>query len=163
MWSWVSHSHSQTTVATPLLSQRCRPPFLNLNSLERSQPYLRTIERVPHRAGCPTEHLAQRKRRVEMEPPGSAGGEPTMPAEVGGRKTEIGTQSCTSALSQNPNDLEQTPASTGRQGALVALVTGLQASLCPCWAGGSQGLEAPEQGKEEKAGASVTSLGSCAR
>ena len=53
--------------------------------------------RVPHRAGCPTgqgaptEHLAQRTRRVEMEVPGSAGGEPTMPAEVGGRKTEIGT------------------------------------------------------------------------
>lgn len=50
-----------------------------------------------HRAGCPTgqgaptEHLAQRTRRVEMEVPGSAGGEPTMPAEVGGRKTEIGT------------------------------------------------------------------------
>lgn len=52
-----------------------------------------------------------------------------MPAEVGGKETEIGTKSCISALPQNPGDLEHNSSSTGRQGARVALATGSQASV----------------------------------
>lgn len=80
-----------------------------------------------------------------------------MPAEVGGRKTELGTQSCISALPQNPGDLEQNSLCLYWQARGSGCLGHRVTSLCPCWVGSSQSLEAPEQGREKKVGTLVTS------
>lgn len=135
------------------MSRGCRPPFLNLNSLERSQPYLRTTEQVAPQSIWHRESTGWRWNRLVL----LEGSRLCQQRWVEGKQRQ--EQSCTSALSQNPSDLEQTPASTGRQGALLPWPPGYSPPSVPAGLEVAPGLEALDQGKEEKVGASVTPLG----